>query len=152
MAVDIKKLKQIREQTGAGVADIRKALEETKNDEAKSIALLKEWGIAKASKKADREAGSGSIDSYIHAGGKVGVIVEVNCETDFVARTDDFKTLTKEIAMQVAAMHPKDVDELLKQQYIRDSSQTIEQMVKATIGKLGENIVVRRFDRFELGQ
>lgn len=151
MAVDIKKLKQIREQTGAGVADIRKALEETNNDEEKSVTLLKEWGIAKASKKADREASAGSIDTYIHSGGKVGAMVEINCETDFVARTDDFKTLTHEIAMQVAAMNPKDVDELLKQQYIRDSSQTIEQMVKATIGKLGENIVVRRFERFELG-
>ena len=103
-----------------------------------------------AAKKADRETGEGLIEAYIHGGGKVGVLVELLCETDFVAKTDEFRHLAKEVAMQTAAMNPTDVDSLLKQEYIRDSSQTIEQMVKAMIGKLGENITVKQFVRFEL--
>lgn len=152
MAADITKLKAIREATGAGVADIRKALEETNNDEAKAKALLQSWGIEKAVKKSDRAVGAGIVETYIHAGGRVGAMVEVNCETDFVARTDDFKQLSRELGMQVAAMDPKDVDALLQQSYIRNSSQTIEELVKSVISKVGENIVISRFIRFEIGQ
>lgn len=147
---DIKLIKKIREETGASIADCNKALEESKGDYDKAIEWLKKRGIEKAEKKADRETKQGLIESYIHQNGKVGAIVEVLCETDFVARTDDFKNLTHEIAMQVAAMNPKNVDELLKQEYIRDTSVTISDLVKQHIGKLGENIVVKDIKRLEI--
>lgn len=152
MEISIEQIKKLREITGAGIADCRKALEEAKGDEKKAVELLKSWGIDKAVSKSDRAVGAGLVETYIHSGGRVGSIVEVNCETDFVARTDEFKSLAHEIAMQVAAMDSKDVEELLKQEYIRDVSKTISDLVKEAIAKLGENIVVRRFMRFELGQ
>lgn len=152
MEISVEQIKKLRETTGAGIADCRKALEESGGDEKKAAELLRSWGIDKAASKADREAGQGLVDTYIHGGGKVGAMVEINCETDFVARTDEYKALAHEVAMQVSAMDPKDVDELLKQQYIRDASKTIEDLVKEAIAKLGENIVVKRFMRFELGQ
>ncbi len=148
---DVKLIKQLREETQASIADCKKALEESKDDYKKAIEWLKKRGIEKAEKKADRETSQGLIESYIHQSGKVGALVEVLCETDFVARTDEFKKLCHEIAMQVAAMDPKNVDTLLKQEYIRDSSVTIEQLVKGVIGKLGENIRVKSFTRYELG-
>ena len=149
---DIKLLKKLRTETSASIADCRVALEETSNDYDKALAWLKKRGLERAEKKADRATEQGLIESYIHAGGKVGVIVELLCETDFVARTDDFKKLAKEIAMQVAAMNPKDVDSLLKQEYIRDGSQTIDMVIKSVIGTLGENITVKRFQRFAIGE
>ena len=152
MEISVDQIKKLREATGAGIADCRKALVEAKGDEKKAVELLRSWGIDKAAAKADREAGQGLVDTYIHGGGKVGAMVEINCETDFVARTDEFKALVHEVAMQVSAMDPKDVKELLSQAYIRDASKTIEDLVKETIAKLGENIVVKRFMRFELGQ
>jgi elongation factor Ts len=152
MNVSVDQIKKIREQTGAGIADVRRALEETKGNEGKAVELLKSWGIDKAAEKADREVGQGLVETYIHGGGKVGAMVEINCETDFVARTDEFKSLAHEVAMQISAMDPADVEELLKQEYIRDSSKTIGDLVKETIAKLGENIVIKRFMRFELGQ
>lgn len=132
--------------------DCRRALEETKGGEKKAEGLLAKWGIEKAEKKADRETKAGLVDSYIHAGGRVGVLVELLCETDFVARTDDFKNLAHELCLQVASMNPKDVKSLLAQEYIRDPSLTIENLVKQVIGKLGENITVARFIRFQLGE
>ncbi len=147
---DIKLLKQLREETGASIADCRKALEETKDDYKKALDWLRKRGIEKAEKKADRTTAQGLIESYIHQNGKVGVLVEILCETDFVARTDDFKHLAHEVAMQVAAMNPKDVDTLLKQEYIRDGSLTISDLVKSVIGKLGENIVIKEFKRLEI--
>ena len=152
MGVSLDQIKQLREKTSAGVADCRKALEEAGGDFEKAEELLKSWGIDKAASKADREAGQGLVETYIHSGGKVGAMVEVNCETDFVVRTDEFKTLAHEVAMQVSAMDPKDVEELLEQEYIRDSSKKIGDLVKEAIAKLGENIVIKRFMRFELGQ
>ncbi len=152
MAVDINLLKKLRTETGISLADCRKALEESSNDIAKAKEWLQKHGIEKAEKKSDRETSQGIIESYIHQNGRVGAMVEVSCETDFVARTDDFKHVTHEIAMQVAAMNPKDVDTLLKQEYIRDSSKTIETLIKEVIAKLGENIVVKKFQRFELGK
>lgn len=149
---DIKLLKKLREETGASIADCRVALEESDNDIKKAHEWLKKRGMEKADKKSDRETSQGIVEAYIHSGGKVGVIVEILCETDFVARTDDFRKLAKEVGMQVAAMNPENVESLLKQEYIRDSSMTIEQLVKSVIGKLGENITIKRFQRFAIGQ
>jgi elongation factor Ts len=150
MAIDLKAIKKLRDATSASVADVRRALDEANGDEKKALVLLKKRAGEIAAKKADRETGEGIIEAYIHGGGKVGVLVEILCETDFVAKTDEFKKMAKEVAMQIAAMNPEDVDSLLKQEYIRDSSQTIEQFVKAIIGKLGENITIKRFTRFEI--
>jgi len=150
MKIDIKLIKQLREETQVSIADCTKALEEAKGDFEKAIELLKKRGIERAEKKADRETAQGLIESYIHQNGKVGVLLEILCETDFVARTEDFKLLAHEVAMQIAAMNPKNVEALLKQEYIRDGSVTIETLIKQTIGKLGENIVVKAFTRFEI--
>src|SRR6185437_17173067 len=150
MAIDLKAIKKLRDETSASVADVRRALDEANGDEKKALEWLKKRASEIAAKKADRETGEGIIEAYIHGGGKVGVLVEILCETDFVAKTDEFKKMAKEIAMQIAAMNPEDVDSLLAQEYIRDSSQTMEQFVKAIIGKLGENITVKRFTRFEI--
>lgn len=148
---DITLLKKLREETQAGIADVRMALEETDNNYDKAKDWIKQRGMDKAAKKGDRETGSGLIESYIHGTGKVGAMIELDCETDFVARTDEFKSLAHEIAMQVAAMKPESVEKLLEQDYIRDGSMTIDKLIKATIGKLGENIVLKRFKVFELG-
>lgn len=150
MSIDLKSLKKLRDETAASIADCRMALEESGADFEKALKWLKKRMEEKAEKKADRATSQGLIEAYIHQGGKVGVLVELLCETDFVAKTDDFKHLAREIAMQVAAMDPKDADALLKQDYIRDSSLTIEKLVKGVIGKLGENITVKRFTRFEI--
>jgi len=150
MKIDIKLIKQLREETQVSIADCTKALTEAKGDYEKAIELLKKRGIERAEKKATRETAQGLIESYIHQNGKVGVLLEILCETDFVARTEDFKRLAHEVAMQIAAMNPKNVEALLKQEYIRDGSLTIENLIKQTIGKLGENIVVKQFSRFEI--
>lgn len=148
--VDTKLLKQLRNETAAGIADCRIALEESKGDYKKALAWIRAKGLEKAAKKSDRETSQGLIESYIHQNGRVGALVEVMCETDFVARTDEFRNLAHEICMQVAAMNPKDVKALLKQEYIRDNSKTIESLIKESIAKLGENIVVKRLTRYEL--
>jgi len=150
--VDIDLLKKLRNETGVSLADCRKALEETKNDYKKALVWLKKHGLEKAAKKSDRETPQGLVESYIHQNGRVGAMVEVLCETDFVARTDEFKNLVHEICMQTAAMNPKDVRTLLKQEYIRDGSKTIESLIKETIAKLGENIVVKKLQRFAIGE
>lgn len=150
MSIDIKLLKKLREETSASVADCRKALEEAKGDYNRARVWLKKHGIEKAGKKEGRQTSQGIIDSYIHMGGRVGVLLELLCETDFVAKTSDFKNLSHELCMQIAAMNPKDVATLLKQEYIRDNSMTIADLIKSIIGKLGENIVVKRFERFEI--
>ena len=158
-------IKELRERSGGGIMDCKRALEATGGNIDKAVAFLAEQGIASAAKKANRETSQGLIDSYIHAG-RIGALVEVNCETDFVARTDDFKNLVHEIAMHVAAANPQylTADEipagtegkpeelaLLDQPYIRDAGKSIRQLIQETIGKTGENIQVRRFTRFELG-
>ncbi len=151
MAIDVSFIKQLREETQAGVADCRAALEEAKGDLKQAKEILKKKGFERAAKKGDRATNAGLIESYVH-GGRVASLVEILCETDFVARTDEFKTLAHEVAMQVASMNPKDAEELLKQEYIRDSSKTIEMLLKETIAKLGENIVLGRITRLELGR
>jgi elongation factor Ts len=150
--VDIELLKKLRNETLVSLADCRKALEESSNDYKKALDILRKSGLEKAAKKADRAVSQGIVDSYIHQNGRVGALAEISCETDFVALTDEFKKLSHEICMQVAAMNPKDVPALLKQEYIKDSSKTMEILIKETIAKLGENVVVKRFQRFEIGE
>lgn len=151
MNISLDLLKKLRQETSAGVSDCRQALVDAKGDYAKAKKLLVERGLQKAAKKADRQTGAGLIDSYVH-GGKVGVLVELRCETDFVARTDDFKALAHELSLQVAAMNPKDVKALLVSVYIRDPQLTIEALIKQAIAKVGENITIARFSRVALGQ
>ena len=160
MATTTELIKELREKTGAGIMECKKAIEDAVGDLGKAEKLIKERGLAMAEKKAGREAGQGVIDSYIHAG-RIGAMIELNCETDFVARTDDFKTLAREIAMQVAATNPSRISgkdastdgdvPLLDQPYIRDGSKTVQDLVNETISRVRENIVVRRMARFELG-
>jgi len=152
MTVTVTDIKKLREKTGGGVMECRKALEETKGDFKKAETLLTKWGIERSEKKADRETGAGIVDAYIHAGGKVGVLLELKCETDFVARTDDFKKLSHELCLQISSMEPKDIKSLFKQEYIRDPKIKIEDLIKGVIGKLGENMTVARFQRFKLGE
>src|SRR6266550_2164251 len=153
-------IKELREKTGAGIMECKRAVEDAVGDLVKAEQLIKERGLAMAEKKAGREAGQGLIESYVHAG-RIGAMIELNCETDFVARTDDFKILAREIAMQVAATNPSRISSqesstdgdvpLLDQPYIRDPNKTVQDLVTEAIAKLRENIVVRRFARFELG-
>lgn len=158
-------VKALRERTGAGIMDCRNALEEAAGDFERASAILRERGIARAGKKSDRVANQGLVEPYIHGNGRIGALVELNCETDFVARNDQFRALAHDIAMQVAATNPPAVtgssdttglseDELplLDQPFIKDPKRTIGDLVKEHIATLGENIVVRRFVRFELGQ
>ena len=189
-------VKELRDRTGAPMMDCKAALAETGGDAEKAIEQLRKHGLAKAAKKAGRKAGDGVVASYIHAGGKIGVLVEVNCETDFVARTDDYQQLVKDLAMHIAAADPayvrrEEVTEealdkerrlyreqaleggkpeavvdrivegklkkyysesvLLEQPFVKDPDVTIEKLIAEKIGKLGENIQVRRFARFQLG-
>jgi len=150
-AINIRTVKQLREETKAGVADCRKALEETKGDLKKAAEWLRQKGIKSAEKRADREARQGVIFAYSHNQGQILGVVELNCETDFVARTEEFKNLAKELAMQVAAMAPKNRRELLAQVWIRDAKKTIEELIKETSGKTGEKVEVGQIARFVLG-
>jgi len=145
-AEDVKKL---REMTGAGVMDSKNALEDAGGDFEKAAAIIKERGLLKADKKAGRTLGAGFIDAHVH-NNRVGVLVNVSCETDFVAKSDVFRNLVHEVAMQIAAMGPEDVNELMEQAYIKDESTTIEELVKSTIAKLGENIKIEKFTRYEI--
>lgn len=190
-------IKDLRERTAAGMSDCKKALQETDGDMEKAIDFLRKKGLAKAAKKAGREATEGLVSSYIHAGGRIGVLVEVNCETDFVARNEDFIAFTRDIAMQIAAMNPQfvrkdEVDEsvvarersvllakalesgkpeavvakmvdgqitkwlkeicLLDQSWVKNPDKTIDQVQQELVAKIGENIRIRRFVRFELGE
>ena len=190
-------IKDLRERTGAGIADCKKALVECDGDMEKSIDFLRAKGLAKAAKKAGREATEGAVVSYIHGGGRIGVLVEINCETDFVARNEDFVGFTKDVAMQIAAMGPQFVRReevaedvvareravlvakavesgkpeaiaqkmvegqlskwlkdicLLDQPFVKNPDKTIDQLQQELIAKIGENIKIRRFARFELGE
>jgi len=190
-------IKDLRERTGAGMSDCKKALVEVSGDMEKAIDYLRAKGLSKAAKKAGREATEGAVVSYIHAGGRIGVLVEINCETDFVARNEDFVAFTKDVAMQIAAMNPLFVkkDEvnadliarerevlmtkaketgkpepviqkmvegqiskwmkeicLLDQSFVKDGDKTIDQLQQELIARIGENIKIRRFVRFELGE
>jgi elongation factor Ts len=164
--VTTEQVKELREITGAGVMDCKRALIEANGNKEKAIEILRERGLSVAEKKADRTTEQGLVECYIHAGGRIGAMVEVNCETDFVARTGDFRALARELAMQVAATGPVCVSAedmpsdaeggpeevcLLNQPYIRDPGRTVQDIVNDVIAKTGENVQVRRFARFELG-
>lgn len=197
MSIDASIVKELREKTGAGFMDCKKALAENEGNVDKAIEWLRTKGISKAAKKAGRIAAEGSVTSYIHAGGKIGVLVEINSETDFVARTDQFQNFTRDIAMHIAAsapqcVNPDELDQnmvekereilkakaieegkkpefldkiiegqikkwmkdqvLLEQSYVKNPDMTIQQYLTETIAAIGENIVIRRFTRFELGE
>lgn len=151
MSIDINQVKKLREETGAGIADCRSALEESGGDISKAKEILHQKGLDKAGEKSDREVSAGVVETYSHAG-RVGVLVEVLCETDFVAKTEDFKTLAHELALQIASMSPETAEELVEQDYIRDPSLKIGDLIKSAIAKLGENIKIGRFSRISLGK
>jgi len=166
LEISIEMVKELRNQCSAGVMECRNALLEVEGDLGKALQVLKEKGLLKAEKKVDRVTGQGLVEAYIHTGGRIGALVEVNCETDFVARTDEFKGLAHDLAMQVAALSPQYISEeelpegadiepqvacLLQQPFIRDSAQTVRDIIVEVIAKVGENIRVSRFSRFELG-
>lgn len=165
MQISVELIKQLREQTGAGIMDCKRALEEAGGNMDRAVAILRERGMARAEKKLGRETRQGLVECYVHAGGRIGALVEVNCETDFVARNEAFKEFAHNIAMQVAATNPRylraeDVPNteeapeevaLLAQPYIRDPGRTVQQLLMEQIAKFGENITIRRFARFELG-
>jgi elongation factor Ts len=165
--VSTEDVKRLRDETGAGVMDAKRALDEAEGNFDKAREILREQGIAAAAKRADRETGQGMVEAYIHGQGRIGALVEVQCETDFVARTDAFRTLARDVAMQVAAMNPlaltpeevpddhtgtRDENALLTQAFIKDGSKTIQDLVQETISQTGENVRIARFSRFELGR
>ena len=167
MEITTDSVKDLRGQSGAGIMDCRRALIEAQGGMDKALQILREQSLFKAEQKAERSATEGVIEAYIHAGGRIGAMVEVNCETDFVARTDEFKELAHNLAMQVAAMSPEFISNeeiyegidkdprtacLLLQPYIKDPGKSIQDIIIETVAKVGENIRVSRFARFELGQ
>ncbi len=167
MEVSVDQIKALRARTSVGIMDCKRALEESGGDLDKAEDILKAAGLAAAVKRASRETREGLVEAYIHPGARLGAIVELGCETDFVARTEEFRKLAHDLAMQVAAMAPQyirdeDLDDdetrppeevcLLKQTFIKDPSRRVEELVQETIGKVGENIRVNRFSRFALGE
>lgn len=147
---NIELIKKLREKTGCSVIECKKAAEKAKGDFKKAQGILRELGAEIGLKKAGREASCGIVESYIHLNGKVGSIVLLCCETDFVARTGDFKELAHDLAMQICAMNPKDTKELLGQAYIKDLTKTIADLIKEAVAKLGEKIEIKEFKRFEI--
>ena len=142
-------VKELREKTGAGMMDCKKVLTETNGNEEKAIELLRERGIMKAAKKSDRIAAEGLVETYISEDGKVGAIVEVNAETDFVAKNADFQSFVKNIAKQVALNNPANIEDLLAEKYIADENSTVQEVLTNLIATIGENMSIRRFERFE---
>ena len=151
MKISTDAIKTLREKTGAPLGDVKTALEQAGGDEAKARELLKQKGFEAALKRQGRSAGMGRVEGYIHHDGRVGALVEVNCETDFVARLPEFQAFCRDVAMQVASQHPEAPQELLAQSFIKDQGQTIEQYLTSLIAKTGEHIVIRRFVRFAVG-
>jgi len=167
LEITTEQIKDLRQDSGAGIMDCRNALKETNGDKAKAMELLQKQGMVKAQKTAGRVVKQGLVASYIHGGGRIGSLVEVNCETDFVARTNEFQDLARNVAMQVAAMDPQYLSKdtcptgveidfqsvcLLMQPYIKDPTKTVQDLVTELIAKTGENIVISHFARFELGK
>lgn len=149
--IGINEIKRLRKLTGVGITDAKKALVEAGGDFDKALAAMRQKGFDKATKRAQREATAGLVGTYSHDG-RIGVVVEVNCETDFVARTDEFKELVKDLTLHIAASEPEDVKTLLQQPFVKNPDITVGDYIKEHIAKLGENIVVRRFTRFALGE
>lgn len=146
----IELVKKIRIETGLGIMEIKAALEEAGGDETKAKQILKEKGFKKAESKAERETHQGRVATYTHSTGKIGVIAEVLCETDFVAKHEDFVGFTKDLCLQITAMDPENVETLMKQEFVKDPSKTLNDMLKALIAKFGENMKVNRFQRYEI--
>lgn len=167
MQISVAQIKELRERTSSGIMECKNALEEAGADLERACQILQERGLAKAEKKKGRVASQGLIEAYIHPGGRIGAMVEVNCETDFVARTDEFRSLAHDLVLQIAATSPRylsagevpegaDVNPeevcLLDQPFIKDEKRKIGQLITEVVAKMGENITVRRFARFELGE
>lgn len=152
MKNNLDQIKKLRAKTKAGVMDCRQALEASGDNLKKAEEWLRKKGLQSASKRVGRETGCGLVEAYTHAEGKIVAVVELCCETDFVARTEDFKKLAHELAMQVAALNPKNIKELLSQPWIRDESKKIDELIKELSAKTGENIKVNRLYRLELGK
>ena len=148
--VSIDLVKELREITGISISECKKALEEAKGDMEKAKAVLREWGKEVANKKQERSVGQGLVEAYVHGNGRIGSLVALKCETDFVARSEDFKNLCHELALQTAFMEAESVDDFLAQQYIKDPSKTIKDLVGEYIVKLGENIVIEKFARIQV--
>jgi elongation factor Ts len=148
--VSIDLVKQLREQTGISIAECKKALENAAGDIGKALALLKERSLLMANKKAQAEVNEGIIEAYIHGNNKIGVLLEINCQTDFVARSPEFKGLAREIAMHIAAASPEDVNSLLSQPFIKDPAKEVQSLLNEYIAKLGENIKIKQFARFQI--
>lgn len=143
-------VKELREKTGAGISDIKKALEDSGGDMVKAIGLIEQKLGSLAGKRAGREARAGVVDAYIHSNGKIGALVELLCETDFVARNASFKELAHDLAMQIAAMYPADENTFLEQPFIKDQNKSVRELIGEAAGKFGENIKIGKFIRFEL--
>lgn len=150
--ISIKKIKDLRKKTEASVAFCREALEESKGDEKKALECLRKRGAEIASKRQEKEAEEGIIEAYIHNNKKVGALVELLCETDFVAKNEEFRNLAHEIAMHITAMDPKDIKDLLGQPFIKDEAIIIQDFIDEKVAKLGERIKVNRFIRYEIGK
>lgn len=148
--ISIEDIKKLRDETGASPVKIKKALEESGEDVQKAKELLKSWGAVKAGEKSDRETHDGVIDFYIHPNAKSGVLLDIRCETDFVAKNPDFKALAHEICLQIAALNPENVEALLAQPWVKDNTKTIKNLIEATVAKVGENVEVKQFARFEI--
>lgn len=142
-------MQKLREVTGAGVMECKKALEDASGDFDKAVQIINERGLIKAEKKASRATGAGLLESYIH-NNRVGVLLDLRCETDFVVRSEPFRELAHNLVMHIAAMNPENVEELLKQPYVRDDKTTVDALIKGVIAKTGENIRIERFCRYEL--
>jgi elongation factor Ts len=145
----IDQIKKLREETGISITECKKALNEAKGDIEKAKEILKKWGRTFAEKKSERETRNGIIESYIHPGKKIGAMVELHCESDFVAKSEEFQKLAHELCLQIAAVDPKETS-LMEQPWIRDETKTIKALIDEYIAKLGENIIIKRFVRYEL--
>jgi elongation factor Ts len=148
--IKIEQIKQLRDETGVSVSEVKKALEESKGDAEKAKEFLRAWGKTLLDKKTSRETKSGLIDTYLHPNAKTGVLLDIRCESDFVAKSPEFKKLAHEICLQIAAMDPLDGASLLSQPWIRDATKTIQNLIEDAVAKVGENIEVKKFSRFEI--
>ncbi len=148
--VTIEQIKQLREETGVSISEVKKALEQAKGDVEKAKEILRTWGKTLVSKKASRETKAGIIDCYVHPNSKAGVLLDIRCESDFVAKSPEFKNLAHEICLQIAAMDPADETFLMSQPWIKDDTKTIKNLIEDTVAKVGENIEIKKFTRFEI--
>jgi elongation factor Ts len=148
--VTIEKIKNLRDKTGVSISECKKALEEAKGNIDLAKEILKKKGKKFAQKQSEREVKEGLIATYLHPDKQIGVILELNCETDFVARSEDFQKLAHELCLQIAAMNPQDADSLFSQPWIKDETKSVKDLIDSYIAKLGENIVVKRFTRYEI--